>query len=366
MTTTRATPRETPHARPATEPPRPQRFALAGMSRREADFLAGMLALAAVIRLLLAARGWPYSNSDEATIGLMVDDILRGATHPAFTYGEHHVGALDAYLQAPVFLALGRTNLALHVTTTIQYLLFLLVFYIFTRAVFSPRVAAGTLLPLAVGAELALLFSMRAGHHEQDTLLLGALLLWLTFLRLREHGGSHPRRTTALLDATIGLTAGLGLWSTILLVPFVAASALALGVTAYRRHVSARRLAPHLLLAGACGLIGLAPFLVVVRETRGVVLTEVLRASGAAGSTPAPGGPLGPLIALGQQLAGTFLFGLPSLFGSRTLCGLDCPLWPSPLGNPSPADALRVALIGAPFSALFIVCWWLAARPLLR
>src|SRR5689334_11138159 len=273
------------------------------------------------------------------------DDILRGTAHPAFTYGEHHIGALDAYLQAPIFLALGRTNLALHVTTTIQYLLFLLVFYAFTRAVFSPRVAAGTLLLLAVGGELALLFSMRAGHHEQDTLLLGALLLWLTFLRLRERGGSHPRRALAL-DAAIGLTAGLALWSTILLVPFVTAAALALGVAAYRRHITARRIAPHLLLAGACGMLGLAPFLVIVAQTRGVVLTEVLRASGAAGSAPAPGGPLGPLAALGQQLAGTFLFGLPSLFGSRTLCGLDCPLWPSPLGNPSPADALRVALIG--------------------
>ena len=151
-----------------------------------------MLALAAVIRMILAAHGWPYANSDEATIGLMVDDILRDAAHPAFTYGEHHVGALDAYLQAPAFLALGHTNLALHVTTTIQYLLFLLVLYAFTRAVFSPRVAVGALLLLAVGGELALLFSMRAGHHEQDTLLLGTLLLWLTFLRLRERGGSRP------------------------------------------------------------------------------------------------------------------------------------------------------------------------------
>ncbi len=366
MTTTRATPRELCSARSAAEPPRPRRFALAaGVSRREAGFLAGMLALAAVIRIILAAHGWPYANSDEATIGLMVDDILRDAAHPAFTYGEHHVGALDAYLQAPAFLALGHTNLALHVTTTIQYLLFLLVLYAFTRAVFSPRVAVGALLLLAVGGELALLFSMRAGHHEQDTLLLGTLLLWLTFLRLRERGGSHPRRARAL-DAALGLTAGLALWSTILLVPFVAASALALGVTAYRRHIAARRLAPHLLLAVISGLIGLAPLLVVAIQTRGVVLTEVLRASGAAGSAPAPGGPLGPLAALGQQFAGTFIFGLPSLFGSRTLCGPDCPLWPSPLSNPSPADALRVALIGAAFSALFIVCWWLAARPLLR
>jgi hypothetical protein len=46
-------------------------------------FLAGMLALAAVIRLLLAACGSPYSNSDEATIGLIMADILRGTAHSA-------------------------------------------------------------------------------------------------------------------------------------------------------------------------------------------------------------------------------------------------------------------------------------------
>src|SRR5215469_8109152 len=67
------------------------------------------LLVAAVLRLTLASRGWPYSNSDEATTGLMVDDIIWHAVHPLFTYGEHHVGSLDAYLQVPSFLLFGPT-----------------------------------------------------------------------------------------------------------------------------------------------------------------------------------------------------------------------------------------------------------------
>ena len=119
------------------------------MLASEGILVAALLLLAAVLRLTLASRGWPFSNSDEATTGLMVDDIIWHGVHPLFTYGEHHVGSLDAYLQVPAFLLFGATNFALHITTTIQMLLFLLVFYGFTRTIYSPLVAGVTLaLPL--------------------------------------------------------------------------------------------------------------------------------------------------------------------------------------------------------------------------
>src|SRR5215471_19908532 len=117
----------------------------------ERILVAALLLVAAVLWLTLASHGWPYSNSDEATTGLMVDDIIWHAVHPLFTYGEHHVGSLDAYLQVPSFLLFGPTNFALHITTTIQVLLFLLVFYGFTRAIYSPLVAGVTLALLAFG-----------------------------------------------------------------------------------------------------------------------------------------------------------------------------------------------------------------------
>ncbi len=354
-------------------PPAPGRFSrvrlrMTWLAWQERVGVAGMLLLAGVLRFVLAARGWPSPNSDEATIGLMVDDILWHGAHPAFTYGEHHVGSLDAYLQAPFFAVLGPTRFALHVTTTLQFLAFLLVLYALTRAVFSKRTAMVTLALLVLGADLALYFELRAGHYAQDMLLLGALLMWLVVVRL---GGALSRWRRPAVDLSIGLVAGLALWSTILLAPFVGAAILALGVEALRRwrvlpsgqrvRVVARQIA--LPVVGA--LIGFAPFLVVTVSTHGAVLREALRAAGATGGPPAPSGPLGGVISLGQQLAGTLLFGLPSLFGSRTAC-VGCPVWPSPYSEPSPWQALHVALIGAFYSGLFLFCWWRVAYPLGR
>src|SRR5579884_2920625 len=57
-----------------------------------------LLAVALVVRLALAARGWPHTGSDEATTGLMADDILWHQAHPIFFGGSHYLGALQAYV----------------------------------------------------------------------------------------------------------------------------------------------------------------------------------------------------------------------------------------------------------------------------
>ena len=331
----------------------------------ETVFVALMLLIAALLRLVLAASGWPYSNSDEATAGLMVDDILWHGAHPAFTYGEHHVGALDAYLQVPAFLLLGPTNFALHVTTTVQMLLFLLVFYGLTRTLYSPLVARVTLALLALGPFQELLYGLRAGHYAQDMLLLSALLLWLVVLRL-----CHTGRTWApwALDLGIGLVAGVALWSTVLLLPFVLAALLALSVeVGYRwRAGSPRRrwLAEALVLLSAL-VIGLLPFLITTIATKGSIIVEARLATGETAGSAVPEGLLERLFSLGQQIAGTMLVGLPQMLGRQTVCA-GCPYWPYPGTTLAPAEALRVALISAPFSALPLLCWLLAAWSLAR
>src|SRR5690348_3474798 len=82
--------------------------------RREALIVAATLAVAAVLRLTLAARGWSYINSDEGVWGLMVDDIRWHGAHPIFLYGAHYMGALQTYLAVPFFALFGPTSFALH------------------------------------------------------------------------------------------------------------------------------------------------------------------------------------------------------------------------------------------------------------
>ena len=354
--------RQASEARPSR--PLPRKASLFRLPRRAGFWLAVILTLAAALRLILAARGWPYSNSDEANTGLMGIDILWHGDHPAFTYGIHHVGALDAYFQIPFFLALGPTNVAMHVTTGVLMLIFLFVLYRFTRLVYSPVVALVTILLLAIGPYEALFYGLRAGHYAQDMLLLGALLLWFTVLRLR-----RPERLWMrwALDAGIGLVAGLALWGTVLMLPFVLAAGIALGAEAvyswWTRGPKRQTLnlgGQALVTLGAL-TIGVLPLIISLITSKGALFTE---ARISAGGDPPPG-QWGSLIALGQQTAATFFIGLPLMLGSETACA-HCALWPYPGSSLTLAQALPAALTGALFSLVALACWLMAAGPLLH
>ncbi len=338
--------------------------------RREALLVAATLAVAAVLRLTLAARGWSYINSDEGVWGLMVDDIRWHGAHPIFLYGAHYMGALQTYLAVPFFALLGPTSFALHVTTTAEILLFLLVLYLFTRQVYSPGVAWLALALLALGPGQAIFYEMRAAAHAQDALLFGTLVMWLSFLRLR-----RPERTLTrlLLDLGIGLAAGIGLWCTLLTLPFTFSAGLALGVEALRAKHARREkqrgqwLSAELLILVVGLLLGAMPFIIGNISSGGAGILEMVSASGAPGGQNASASPgiLGHLLSLSQQVAATLLIGLPRLLGSQTICA-NCPLWPAPQTSASPAALLHVVLISVLFSLVAIALWLIAAFPLAR
>src|SRR5437879_12444829 len=62
-----------------------------------------IIAFAICLRLLLAALGWPTTNSDESTIGLMARHIAYNGEHPVVFYTRNYLGAVEAYLGASFF-----------------------------------------------------------------------------------------------------------------------------------------------------------------------------------------------------------------------------------------------------------------------
>ena len=62
-----------------------------------------MIVLAMELRILLIAQGWPMTNSDESTMGLMALHIAYRGEVPIFFYGQGYMGALEAYLPAFLF-----------------------------------------------------------------------------------------------------------------------------------------------------------------------------------------------------------------------------------------------------------------------
>lgn len=324
---------------------------------QEIGIVAGLLLIAAVLRLVLAARGWPYLDSDEATVGLMAHDILHNGAHPLFFYGQDYLGALQAYLAVPFFALIGTGIFALRATTTAQALCFLLVLYAFTRAVYSRRVALCTLALLALGPSQALYREMQAGVGAQDTLVLGALWLWLIVLRLRATAG---RRAVAL-DVAIGLTAGLALWCEFLVLPFLAAGAIALVVDGRRRPAksSARRLAAIILPA----LFVLTPFLFANVQSGGATFAQVFAAAGVAGSQQSGLGDI--LSRVLNQVVATLTIGMPRILGAPTV-GPYWGVWPFARETLSTQHPIASPLFALPFSLGALACWVIAAKPLSR
>ena len=72
----------------------------------------GLLALAAIYRLALLARGWPALDSDEAVIGLMARHILHG-DRPTFFWGQNYMGPFEAYFAALLFALFGSSTFVL-------------------------------------------------------------------------------------------------------------------------------------------------------------------------------------------------------------------------------------------------------------
>ena len=99
-----------PMPTPATEPGLPHAW-----SSRRTRFLAALAVVAAV-----AARGavflwWEQASfdSDQAVTGLMAKHLSEGQAFPLFFYGQNYLLAVQAWMAAPVFLALGPTVFAL-------------------------------------------------------------------------------------------------------------------------------------------------------------------------------------------------------------------------------------------------------------
>ncbi len=335
--------------------------------------VAALLSVAALLRLTLAVRGWPQLDSDEGIVGLMTSDVVALRHFPVFFYGQSYMGAILAYLSAPAFILFGASNVSLRATVTIEIVAFLLVLYIFTRTIYSRRVALCTLALLALGPASALYHELYARAGNQTTLLLGTLILWLTVVRLQQTDSARAARWA---DSAIGLAAGIALWVDFLILPFLAAAGAALTVDALHRRRSrrsgggpAQRTLPRqLLVTGAACLVGMAPLVVSNITSDGRTFYQILVTGGAPGY--AEGLEHITLLEhvrlLGLQLISALLIGLPRALGNGLVCG-SCATWPSPSAHAAGAGQIGLeALLSLPFSLLAIGLWAIAALPLAR
>jgi len=112
--------------------------------RWEWPTVTALLLLAFALRVLALSDVPPGLHHDEVIIGQVAKDILRGNLAIYFTAGYGHE-PLYHYIVAGFFAALGASAFALRLTSACVAMLGLAVAYRFTRRLFSPAVAIGTL-----------------------------------------------------------------------------------------------------------------------------------------------------------------------------------------------------------------------------
>jgi hypothetical protein len=204
-------------------------------TRRPLLLMVLLLSGAAAIRLGLLVLEWPASNSDEGTMGLMAMRIAEGRHFPSFMYGQSYMGTLEAYVAAAGFWAFGPSLVGLRVPMLLLFLLFLYALYVLARRLYGSSVALVSVALLALGSREMYGHQLVAQGAVPETLLGGTVLLLLGHRLL----GTPDRQSHAAGQrwrlAGWGVTATLGLWSTVLLAPFVATSAALVWMTLRRR-----------------------------------------------------------------------------------------------------------------------------------
>ena len=216
-----------------------------------------IIALAICLRLLLTALGWPTTNSDEGTIGLMARHIAYNGEHPVVFYSRNYLGALEAYLGAASFRLFGPSLFSLRLGIILLDALFFASMYLLTSLLYTKKLALFVLVLLGLGSSAIFLRELYATGGTTQTLLFGTLAFllasWLT-LSYRQDLTSSRKWLRFAAYAGWGLVVGLAIWSDLVVLPVLMMAGLLLLLFCWR---DLRTLAPLCLLLGF--VIGVFP-----------------------------------------------------------------------------------------------------------
>src|SRR5207253_6206968 len=138
-----------------------------------------MIVLAVCLRLLLTALGWPTTNSDEGTIGIMARHIAYNGEHPVVFYSRNYLGAVEAYLGAAFFHLFGSSVFSLRLGIILLDALFFASMYLLTSLLYTKKLALFVLVLLALGSSALFLRELYATGGSTQTLLFGTLAVLL-------------------------------------------------------------------------------------------------------------------------------------------------------------------------------------------
>jgi 4-amino-4-deoxy-L-arabinose transferase-like glycosyltransferase len=187
-------------------------------------FAIAIILFAAALRLLLVALGWPPTNSDEGTMGVMALDIAYHGAHPVMYYGQNYMSAIEAYLGAALFHVFGPSLWVLRLGVILMVSLFLLNMYLLTNLLYSKSFALFVLALLSLGSNFIFTLEIYAKGGTSQTLLFGSLAFlcasWLALSCAQDLFGKQRHMRLAGY-AVWGTAVGLGIWSDMIVLPIL-------------------------------------------------------------------------------------------------------------------------------------------------
>lgn len=166
-----------------------------------------LAALAAGAAVRLALLRLPVLWYDEATTGVMGLAVLRGDL-PVYFYGQPFMGALDAYLAAPLYAILSVSAHTLKLLPILLSIAWLGLSVRLAWEAFGPAAAWCAALAFAVPPDFLLYWSHQARPHYPLAMTLGALALCLA-----ARAPLAPAGRARLRFGVLGLVLGLAFWT---------------------------------------------------------------------------------------------------------------------------------------------------------
>ncbi len=202
-------------------------------------WLFAIIALGFLLRAYVSAVGY-YTTFDTGTVGLMALNILDGE-RPLFFYGQNYMGALEAYFAAFLFWIFGPSEFMLSMSPAIFSLGWIGATFLLFKELINARAGLAAALCVALPGWVIIWYSVGSYGGYPAAFFLGTLALWIV---LRITGRELPAKSLWMHVLSLGLVAGLAIWTHYITATYLLTGAVLLAVYFARNRFSARVILP--------------------------------------------------------------------------------------------------------------------------
>ena len=116
----------------------------------------GIIAFAVLLRIVLSALGWPPTNSDESTMGLIAIHMATFKDFAFFLYGRYYMGSVEACIAAVLFHIFGTSLFTLRLADILLFTVTLISMYFLASLLYTKRLALVSIGLLGIGSVMML------------------------------------------------------------------------------------------------------------------------------------------------------------------------------------------------------------------